>query len=235
MVPGPEPADPLLVRRARLGGPDVHRVACLVRAQLAQRPERVRHGTRGHQQDGAAGRRDGRAERPARAQEVLGVAGLRDADRDPPLAQPPAEIMPQVDGGVVGGQAGVIDGGDPGPVPVSLGGDGVREFRVTGPVVGDAGHAARQFVGGEQPCPHRLGGHDELNGGVPVRVEHHDRVVVQRAEDLGAQPLQAGDQADFPALVQLQPLGVRQHDRRHVGQEPGPGNLTHGWSTPCPA
>ena len=45
--------------------------------------------------------RDGRAERPPRPQEVLGVAGLRRADRDPPLAEPAAEVVPQVDGGVV--------------------------------------------------------------------------------------------------------------------------------------
>src|SRR5580704_18900808 len=40
VVAGLEPGDPLGVRRPRLGCPDVRRVAGLVRAQLAQRPER---------------------------------------------------------------------------------------------------------------------------------------------------------------------------------------------------
>ena len=232
VVPGLQPPDPLQVRRAGPGGPDVHRVAGLVRAQFPQRPERVGHRAGGQEQDRAARLADGRAERPPRPQEVLGVAGLRRADRDPPLAEPAAEVVPQVDGGVVGGQARVIDGGDPGSVPVSLAGDGVREFRVTRPVVGDPGHAARQFVGREKPRPHRLGGHDELHGGVPVRVEHHDRVVVQRLEDLRAEPFQARDQADLLALVQFEPLGVRQHDRGDMSQQSRPGNLTHGCSIP---
>ena len=234
-----QPLDPLGVRRPRLGGPDVRGVAGLVRAQLAQRPERVRQRARGDQQDLAVRSRDGRAERPARAQEVLGVAGLRGADRDPPLAQAPAEVVPQVDGGVVDGQVRVVDRGDPGAVRVGLAGDGVREFRVARPVVGDPAHAARQFVGGEQPGPGGLRGHDELDGGVPVRVEHHDGVVVERLEDLGAQPFQARDQADLLALVQLEPLRVRQHDRGHVREQPRPDDLTHrahpSGRHPCPA
>jgi hypothetical protein len=73
-----------------------------------------------------------------------------------------------------------------------------------------------------------VGGDDELHGGVPVRVEHYDGVVVQLLEHLGAQPLQARNQADFLALVEFQTLGIREHDGRDVREQ-----SAAGLGTPC--
>ena len=60
-----------------------------------------------------------------------------------------------------------------------------------------------------------------------MRVEHHHGVVVEDLEDLAAQPLQAGHQADLLALVQLEAFGVGEHDRRDMSEEPGSGHFTH--------
>src|SRR5712692_3855629 len=60
----------------------------------------------------------------------------------------------------------------------------------------------------------------ELNEGKEISL-------VPGLEHLGAEPFQAGDQADLLALVQFQPVGIREHDRWHMRQEPRPGHLTH--------
>src|SRR6185437_15615769 len=104
VFPGQQPVDPDQVGLAGLGGPDVRRVARLVRPQLAQRPERMRKSPRRDQQYLAVESRDRGADRPAGSAEVLGVAGVRGvADRDPLLVQAAAEEGPQVHCRVVHG------------------------------------------------------------------------------------------------------------------------------------
>src|SRR5215510_13373149 len=70
-------------------------------------------------------------------------------------------------------------------------------------------------------------GDDELDRGVPVRVEYEHGVVVKSLEYLGAEPAKAWHQADLVALVQLEALLARQHDGGHVCQQPRADNLTH--------
>ena len=175
-----EPGDALVVGLARLRREDVHRVARLVVAQLAQRPEGVRQRAGGDEQDPAA-RRGGDAvrQRAAEPQVVLHVAGLADPDGHPPLVgQALAEELPEVDGGVVDRQVLVLDRGDPGAVLVGELLDVVGQFGIAGEVVRHPAHAARQLLGGEQTGAALLGGDDELDGGRPVGVQDDDGVVV---------------------------------------------------------
>ena len=200
----------------------------LVVAQLAQRPERVRHGAGGDQQDLAVGLRDRVAQRAAEAQVVLHVGGLADPDADPALVgQAVAEELPDVRGGVEDRQVVVLDRGDPGAVLGALARDQVRKVGVAGEVVGPLAHAARQLLGGEQPGAALLRGDDELHRRRPVRVEHHDGVVVEGVEDLAPQLLEPGDQGAVLAAVELAARGLGKHDRGHVGDQPGPYHLAH--------
>jgi hypothetical protein len=108
-------------------------VRALVLAELAQRPERVRHRPGREQQHLAVGRGDRVAERPAGTQEVLGVTGLAHADADPLLVrQAPAQVVPEVHGGVEDRQVRVVDRRDPGAVLLGRCRHGVRELRVPG-------------------------------------------------------------------------------------------------------
>ena len=109
-------------------------------------------------------------------------------------------------------------------------GDRVRQLRVAAIVVRHLAHPARQLLGREQPAAPLVRGDDELDRGGPVRVEDHDRVGPEHVEHLGAQPLQTGYEGDLAALVQGQPLLLRQHDRGDMCEEPRADDLTHGWS-----
>ncbi len=225
-----EPGDALVVGLAGLGRADVHRVAGLVVAQLAQRPERVREGPGGDQQDPPP-RRGGDAvrERPPEPQVILHVTGLAHADRHPPLVrQPLAQELPEVDGGVVDRQVRVVDRRDPGAVRVGEPLDVAGEFGIAREVVRHPAHPPGQFLGGEQAGAACLRGDDELHGGRPVGVEDDDGVVVVALEDLLAELPEPGDEGDLLALVQLQPVGLRQHDGGDVGEQPRPDDLTHG-------
>ena len=107
-------------------------------------------------------------------------------------------------------------------------GHGVGELGVAAPVVGDPAHAARQLVGGEQPGPDVVGGDDELHRGVPVRVEHHHGVVVERSRT----PRARSRSSPGTRLISWPSLRSRrsaqgEHDRRDVSEQARSGNLTH--------
>lgn len=230
-----EPGDPLLVGLPRFGREDVHRIAGLVVTQFAQRPEGVGEGAGGDEQDPSpGGGGDAVGERPPQPQMVLHVPGLADPDGHPPfVGQAFAEELPEVDGGVVDRQELVLDRGDPGAVLVRELLDVPGEFGIAGEVVRHPAHPARQLLGGEETGAAGLRGDHELDGRRPVRVEHDDGVVRVGGlalEDVLAEPAQAGDEGDLLAVVELQPVGLRQDDGGHVREESRPDDLTHGCS-----
>jgi hypothetical protein len=65
-----------------------------------------------------------------------------------------------------------------------------------------------------------------------VRVENHDGVVVVPFEDVLPELVQARDEGDLLAVVELEPLLLREHDGGHMGEEAGPDDLTHGSAIP---
>ena len=62
-------------------------------------------------------------------------------------------------------------------------------------------------------------------------VEHDDGVVVVALEDVLAELVEPGDEGDLLALVQRQPVGLRQYDGGDVGEQPGSDDLTHGFGS----
>ena len=108
-----------------------------------------------------------------------------------------------------------------------------RQLGVARDVVRDAGHAARQLARREVAGA-ALGRRDDvLERRLPVRVEHDDRVRLQPVEHLRPHPPQARDEADLLAVVELLADVLGQHDGGHVGDEPGPDDLTHGGLHPA--
>ncbi len=228
MVPGLHPLDALLVGGAGLGGEYVDRVRSLVLRQLLERPEGVAHpaGRKDHRPAVESG--DSLPDRLPHGEEVIGLTGLHHRDRDHVLVV--AQVVEEVDGGVVHREVLIFGSVGRGPELLTEICGEAGQLRVSGEVVRDLRHAPGQLGGGEDPATARLGGEQVLHRREPVGVDDDDRVRVERVEHLAAETNQTGHQADLLSVVDLPTRLLVEHDGGGVAQEPGADDLAH-WSS----
>lgn len=98
--------------------------------------------------------------------------------------------------------------------------------------IGNLGHAAREFLRGEQSRSFGCRRHDKLDRRRPVAVENHDGVVVERLEDVVTQFPQPGDETEFFAVVEVFADHLRQHDRGYVREDSCSDYFAHGLFLP---
>ena len=184
-------------------------------AELAQWPEPVAESSAGKNHNSTIKLGNSRCEQFTKQHEVVFIGGLADAGGHPRLVA--LQKRQQVEGGVVHRQVRIIDGRDPGVIPVvGLCGPRLGKFPVASKVVRHLCHTPRQLFGRVLATAVIMAGHDVFDRGEPMGVDDHDRVCLDQRELLRVEIMKPGEQRGVISVVQFSADLLGKHQRRHM-------------------